>query len=73
MSIQSAARLLFTMAVAPALYFVILLCYRLYFHPLKQFPGPRLAAATRFYEFYFSVLKGGKFHLEIERLHSIYG
>ncbi|KAJ5716743.1 hypothetical protein N7488_002389 [Penicillium malachiteum] len=39
--------------------------YRLYFHPLKHIPGPKLAA--------FDVIKGGKFIWETDRLHKIYG
>ncbi|KAI1912869.1 hypothetical protein LOZ61_003073 [Ophidiomyces ophidiicola] len=47
--------------------------WRLYFHPLSKFPGPRLAALTLWYECYFDVFQGGQYFKEIERLHSIYG
>ncbi|KAJ5718130.1 hypothetical protein N7488_003776 [Penicillium malachiteum] len=60
--------------IAWALVFVVVrTIYRLYFHPLKNVPGPKLAAASSAYEFYFNVIKGGKYIWEVERLHKIYG
>ncbi|KAJ5663377.1 hypothetical protein N7507_004108 [Penicillium longicatenatum] len=47
--------------------------YRLYFHPLSKIPGPKLAAATSAYIFYFNVIKQGTFIWELERLHEVYG
>ncbi|KAJ5757735.1 uncharacterized protein N7511_006429 [Penicillium nucicola] len=47
--------------------------YNLYFHPLSKFPGPKIAAASFFYEFYYDVIKSGMYIWEIERMHEIYG
>ncbi|KAI4247340.1 MAG: hypothetical protein L6R42_009660 [Xanthoria sp. 1 TBL-2021] len=55
------------------LYPIILTVYRLAFHPLSGFPGPKLAAATRLYEAYYDVLKGGKYIFKINELHKTYG
>lgn len=47
--------------------------YRLYFHPLSGFPGPKLAAVSRWYEFYYDIIKPGQFIWKIEELHEKYG
>ncbi|PWY70840.1 putative benzoate 4-monooxygenase cytochrome P450 [Aspergillus sclerotioniger CBS 115572] len=47
--------------------------YRLYFHPLRHIPGPRLAAITHLYDFYYNVYHEGKLIFQIEELHKIYG
>ncbi|KAJ5296670.1 uncharacterized protein N7443_007563 [Penicillium atrosanguineum] len=54
-------------------YLVSTTLYNLFFHPLHNFPGPKLAAATHIYEFYFDCIKSGKFIWEIQRMHEIYG
>ncbi|KAF5243380.1 hypothetical protein FANTH_8202 [Fusarium anthophilum] len=47
--------------------------YRLYLSPLAKIPGPKLAALTFFYEFYYDVIKRGKFLWKIQDLHRQYG
>ncbi|KAG4434267.1 hypothetical protein IFR05_010257 [Cadophora sp. M221] len=47
--------------------------YRLYFGPLSQFPGPKLAALTGWYETYFDCWKKGRYWVEIEEMHKQYG
>lgn len=54
-------------------YFILKIIYRLYFHPLSKFPGPKLAASTHLFEFYHDVVRHGKFLWEIERMHLEYG
>ncbi|RMZ77567.1 hypothetical protein DV737_g4257, partial [Chaetothyriales sp. CBS 132003] len=43
------------------------------FTPIAKFPGPKLAAATLWYEFYFDVILGGQFGKHIAALHDQYG
>ncbi|RDW83583.1 cytochrome P450 [Aspergillus mulundensis] len=61
------------LAIALAVYVAALSVYRLYFHALSHIPGPKLAAITHGYEFYFNVVKGGLFIWEVERMHKVYG
>lgn len=55
------------------LYYVGVVVWRLFFHPLSKFPGPRLAAATRWYEFYQDVVLGGVTPKGWPELHKRYG
>ena len=50
-----------------------LFIYRLYLHPLSHIPGPKLAAASGLYEFYYDACLGGKYYWEIMRMHDEYG
>ncbi|KAL9601749.1 MAG: hypothetical protein Q9179_002771 [Wetmoreana sp. 5 TL-2023] len=55
--------------------YVCYLVYNIYFHPLAEFPGPKLAGASRWYEGYFDnlVSHGGQYMYEIDRMHEEYG
>lgn len=54
-------------------YLVLRSLHRLYFHQLRRFPGPKLAAMTHGYEFYHDVLRNGMYIWEIEKMHQKYG
>ncbi|KAH8768275.1 trichodiene oxygenase, partial [Diaporthe sp. PMI_573] len=54
-------------------YFVGLVFYRLCLHPLAEFPGPKLAAITRYYEGYYDVILNGQYTFKIAELHQRYG
>ncbi|KAM3507767.1 hypothetical protein MY10362_001569 [Beauveria mimosiformis] len=58
-----------------ALLLITVVLYRLTLHPLARVPGPVLAATTGAYEAYFQLIKdgGGRYWVEIDRLHDIYG
>ncbi|KAF2138958.1 uncharacterized protein K452DRAFT_232819 [Aplosporella prunicola CBS 121167] len=55
------------------LYCLATAAYRLYLSPLARFPGPKLAALTRWYEFYHDGLRGGKYTWRIGEMHKRYG
>lgn len=50
-----------------------LVVYRLVLHPVAKFPGPKIAAATFWYEFYYDVVRRGRYFKEIEKMHAKYG
>lgn len=54
-------------------YSVGLVIYRLYFHPLRNFPGSKICAATLWYDFYYDCVKQGTLIWQIEKLHQQYG
>ncbi|RYP32942.1 hypothetical protein DL767_004958 [Monosporascus sp. MG133] len=60
-------------ALMVAIYFASLSIYRLFFHPLAQFPGPWLAAVTRYYEAYYDIVQNGQYTFKIAELHKKYG
>jgi hypothetical protein len=63
----------FFLTLLSIFYFLLVALYNLYFHPLCSFPGPRLAALSRWYEFYHDVYEDGTMPVTIEKLHERYG
>ncbi|KAL3473218.1 cytochrome P450 [Aspergillus californicus] len=54
-------------------YLASIVIYRLYLSPIAHFPGPRLAALSVFYEFYWEAVRNGQFTFHIGELHKKYG
>ncbi|OQE05163.1 hypothetical protein PENVUL_c026G07851 [Penicillium vulpinum] len=61
------------LGVVGVIYGVWLAIYRLWFSPLAQFPGPKLAALTMWYEFYYDSFLGGQYTFRIAGMHRKYG
>jgi cytochrome P450 len=59
--------------LAVAVYLGFLATSRLLFSPIAKFPGPKLAALTHWYEFYYEIILKGQFTFKIRELHSKYG
>lgn len=59
--------------IFPILYFLYLTVYRLFLSPISQFPGPKLAAWTYWYEFWYDVVAEPEYTFKIGRLHKQYG
>ncbi|KAF4967024.1 hypothetical protein F66182_17941 [Fusarium sp. NRRL 66182] len=60
----------FTLGVA-ILHFILTCFYNVYFHPLRKFPGPKLAAATGLV-FFYKLIRGEEVTWETET-HKKYG
>ncbi|KAH7050151.1 putative cytochrome P450 [Macrophomina phaseolina] len=59
--------------VALVAYWAVLAIYRLRFHPLAKFPGPKIASLTYLFEAYHDVLRPGQYTAVIIKLHKRYG
>ncbi|POR36854.1 Trichodiene oxygenase [Tolypocladium paradoxum] len=46
---------------------------RLWLSPIAHIPGPRLAALTQYYEFYYDIVLGGQYTFRIMEMHKKYG
>ena len=62
-------------ACAIVIYYVGLVIYRLYLHPLANFPGPKAAAVTYWWECIQDLFagQGGDYMNQVERMHDDYG
>lgn len=67
------AYILLVAHVCGLIYVVAGVIYRLYLSPLSKIPGPKLAAATLWYEFYYDVVRKGKLTFKLRELHRRYG
>ena len=56
-----------------ATYILSLAVYRLYFSPLANFPGPRVAALSWWDEAYYSIFLRGQHAFRLDELHDRYG
>ena len=63
----------FVAVIGLATYLILGAVYRLFFHPLSKFPGPKLAALTTWYEGYYDVVKAGRYVFQIGKMHDQYG
>lgn len=76
-SLPSWLRLRDVILTLGTLYILCWLCiivYRITLHPLAKFPGPKLAGATFWYEFYYDVWPNRyRYMWKIEELHKKYG
>ncbi|KAL9586172.1 MAG: hypothetical protein Q9212_001093 [Teloschistes hypoglaucus] len=57
---------------AATVYTSLLVLYRLLFSPIARFPGPKLAAATEWYEFYYQLVQNGQWGRQVDKLHDLY-
>lgn len=71
---STSALLLLLIALSTCGLFALqVIAYRLYFHPLAKYPGPRLAAISRFWKAYVECFRQRSFCHELQVLHGIYG
>nr|AEV21227.1 elymoclavine monooxygenase [Periglandula ipomoeae] len=63
---------LFTFCISITLPLVMIGIYNLYFHPLRNVPGPKLAALTNLYAFYWNWIRDEGYSRQFSALHKYY-
>jgi cytochrome P450 len=71
---MSALTLLIALCGMYLAYWIVRAAYRIYLHPLSQYPGSKVAAASAaWYEWYWNFHQPGQLLFEIERQHQKHG
>lgn len=61
------------LTIVLTIYYLLMAVYRIWFHPLAGFPGPRICAITFVYEIVWDYFYEGTYVYKIEELHDRYG
>ena len=73
----NASKAVLMVALLLLIQFIVKIIYRLTYHPLAGFPGPKIAAITYLYEYYYDLLigdgPGGRYYIRINELHEKHG
>jgi hypothetical protein len=64
-------QVLFVAVIATIIWLAYTVIYRIYFHPLSKYPGPKLAACSHFW--FIRTWSSGFYPQRIEELHRKYG
>lgn len=73
LSLPGLQALALVFAVFLLAYNIGLVIYRLYFHPLRHFPGPKLNAATLWVDTWYDIVQPGQFTFKLKEYHEKYG
>jgi hypothetical protein len=73
LAMSTAPNMFMAAIIAMLGYWVWVTIYRLYFHPLARFPGPKRAAATYLYEIAWEYFGDGGYLFKVEKMHKKYG
>ena len=69
----SSSEMLILLCIGLLSYFIYIAIQRVYFSPLSHIPGPKIAAATTWYEIYHDVIRRGLYFKKVKEFHKIYG